>query len=113
MMTVEGVLTYLGVNKSAALSGLVGGLMSLRWVPECNWFYRTNTILSAGIMANFFTPPIYQYFKIAGMGEGAVGFIIGLFSITILAAAFKILQESQLHQIAVNFIRQFTGGAKP
>lgn len=110
MLTLDGLVTYLGINKSAAIWGLIGGLLSLRFVTECGWLARTNTVCMAGIMANLFTDPIYEYFSVKGLGQGGVGFIIGLFSITILAAAFKTLQELEFTKLVMTVLSRYSGG---
>lgn len=100
----------LGINKSAFLSGMLGGVFSLRWVPQVGWLGVTTAVLFAGLVANWLTEPVHQYVAIKGLHEGGVGFLVGLFAMSSSAAFFKALGELQLGTMLSDALRRVIGG---
>ncbi|MGH7260145.1 MAG: hypothetical protein ACREI9_05620 [Nitrospiraceae bacterium] len=101
--------TALGLKPGSFFAGMLGGVLSLRWVPEVGWAARSFTIFFAGCVANYATEPIYLTFAIKGLHQGGVGLLIGLFAMSLSAAIFKALKELQLGTMVTNFIGKLLG----
>lgn len=110
---LDSICATLGINKTAFASGFLGGVFSLRWVPQVGTVGIVSTVSCAALVANYATTPIYQKLAIAGLHEGGVGLMIGLFSMSFLAAIFKALEEMELKTVLTNLINRFTGGGRP
>lgn len=102
----------LGINKSAFLTGLIGGIFSLRWVPQVGWLGILSAVLFAAAVANYATEPVYHWLAIKGLHQGGVGMLIGLFATSSAAAIYKAMGELQLSSLLSDTLRRFTGGAR-
>jgi hypothetical protein len=107
---IDWLCATLGINKSAFLSGLLGGLFSLRWVPQVGWVGILSAIVFAGVVANYVTRPVYQWLAIQSLHEGGVGFLVGLFAMSMAGACFKALGELQLGPMLADAARRLLGG---
>lgn len=102
---IDWLCVALGIKPGAFLSGLIGGVFSLRWVPEVGWSGRLTTILFGGITANYGTEPLYTSLGIHGLHMGAIGLMIGLFAMSLAAAIFKALNEIKLAEVIADGAR--------
>jgi hypothetical protein len=84
-MTMETFLSYL---KLPVIAGLFGGIVSLRFFDKLSFWGRVVTVLGGAGIAHFTTPLVSGYFEVAPHNEGGVGFALGLFGMSIAAAAF-------------------------
>lgn len=99
-MTMETLLSYL---KLPLIAGLAGGIVSLRFFEKLSAWGRIGTVLGAAATAHFATPIVGAFFEVAPHNEGGLGFLIGLFGMSIAAATFEVIPEA---------IRNRLGGGK-
>lgn len=109
MGTIDWLCVALGIKPGAFLSGLIGGVFSLRWVAEVGWKGRLTTVLFGGVTANYATDPVYAWFGIAGLHPGGVGLLIGLFAMSLAAAIFKAISEANLGKALADKVRKLLG----
>lgn len=109
MGPIDWLCLALGINKGAFVSGLLGGVFSLRWVAEGGWLLKSTTVLFGGLAANWWTGPVYSWFGIKGLHEAAVGFMIGLFAMSLTAAIFKAITEANLASALADKARSLLG----
>ena len=102
----------LGINKTAALGGLIGGLLSLRWVGELDWKGRMFAVCFSVAVANYATEPLYIALAIKGLHQAGMAAMIALFSLSLAAAIFKALNEAQLGVVLADAARRVLGGGK-
>lgn len=99
-MTMETLLSYL---KLPVIAGLFGGIVSLRFFDKLSPWGRIGTVFGAAVTAHFATPAVAAFFEVAPHNEGGLGFMIGLFGMSVAAAAFDVIPQ---------VVRQRLGGGK-
>lgn len=92
-------------TKAVIFSSFVGGVISLRFIDRMNKKQRCVAILSGMGMAHYLSPVIAYYFKAVDFEE-TIGFLIGLFGMSICAALFRAIENSDLWA----FIQKRSGG---
>lgn len=97
---MEALLSYL---KLPVVAGLFGGIVSLRFFDKLSMWGRIGTVFGAATAAHFATPFVAAFFEVAPHNEGGIGFLVGLFGMSIAAAAFEAIPS---------VIRQRLGGGK-
>ena len=112
MGAIDWLCVVLGINKTAVLGGLLGGLLSLRWVGEVDWKGRVFAVGFAGMVANYATEPLYLVLAIKGLHQAGVAAMIALFSLSLASAIFKALNEAQLGTVLADAMRRVLGGGK-
>ena len=110
MHILDWFCVVLGINKTAVLGGLIGGLLSLRWVGEVDWKGRSFAVFFAVTVANYATTPLYLALGIKGLHEAGVAAMIALFSLSLAALLFKTLKEAQLGPVLADAARRLLGG---
>lgn len=91
---MDGIASALGMK---AVAGFLGGVVSLRFFEGLTLQGKFWTVGGGMVMAFFLTHPIMDYFKWnAEHYEGGVGFIVGLFGMSIAAAAIKVVTDSEV-----------------
>lgn len=81
--------------KMVVLAGLVGGLLSMRFVDGMNCRERLFAIISGMVLAHYLAPPI-AYLWAEGQYEETIGFLIGLFGMSICSAVFRSIRKADL-----------------
>lgn len=87
-MTMETLLSYL---KLPVIAGLFGGIVSLRFFDKLSPWARAGTAIGGAVIAHFATPLVVGFFEVAPHNEGGVGFVLGLFGMSIVAATFDVI----------------------
>ena len=91
---IESLLTAFGIKKAALIAGIVGGWLSLRFFENLTAGGKWVTVIGGAAAANYLTLPIMSWFRLAaGDYEAGVGFAVGLFGMSIAAAAIKFVRE--------------------
>lgn len=75
------------------LAGIVGAALSLRFSPELTRCQRITSIVAGAFIAGYLAPPVTQYFEV-GSAEGAVGFLFGLFGLSLCAKVFETIKAA-------------------
>jgi len=72
------------------ISGVVGALVSLRFV-QGTWLEKSFMALGGSCLSYFATSPVAAWLDINNT-EGLIGFIIGLFGMSIVAKGYELIQ---------------------
>jgi len=98
-------LIGLGIKKVALVAGLIGGVVSLRFFEGLTFSGKLATATGGAAIANFVTDPAMLYFNLPNGYEGGIGFLFGLFGMSVGAAVIKTIKTNGLIGI--------TGRSKP
>ena len=91
---IEGLLSALGIKKAALIAGIIGGWLSLRFFEGLTTGGKWFTVIGGAASANYLTVPVMTFFHLARDDyEGGVGFAIGLFGMSLAAAAIKFIRD--------------------
>ena len=79
----------------AFMSGIVGGIISMRFVKGMTKWERATGIVAGAVMAHYIASPIAFLF---GVGEyvETVGFLVGMFGMSICGALFDAIKKSDI-----------------
>lgn len=105
---LESLLQSIGINKAAAIAGLLGSIVSLKLIDGLGWTGRIFTIACGGLLANYGTPLLLFYYQMDPRHEAAIGFFVGLFGMSIVAAVMKSIVGTDLWTLIQ---RKFGGGS--
>lgn len=93
--TVTTVAGNPDTTKLVAVAGLMGSLLSMSFVDGMSKKQRLIAIVSGMIMAHYLAPMIAFLFHEVDYQE-TVGFLIGLFGMSICSAIFRAIQHSDI-----------------
>lgn len=82
-------------TKMVLVAGFFGGILSMSFVDGMSKKQRAIAIVSGMVMAHYLSPLIAFLFK-EGDYQETIGFLIGLFGMSICAAVFRAIQNSDL-----------------
>ncbi len=106
---------YLGIKFSATFAGLVGALISLRFIQGLTWYLALASTLSGAAAASYLTPMVVVAVQ-AGPGmENAIAFVIGLIGMNVIAGIVKLsvfFATNPVDAIATAFRLLKLGGPK-
>lgn len=108
---LDSLLVALGLKKVALIAGFIGGVISLRFFEGLTPGGKAFTAFSGAAAANFLTPMTLAWFQLHPESyEGGIGFVLGLFSMSLAAAVIKWLRETSWQDILGIFGRGKGGG---
>lgn len=81
--------------KAVIIAGFLGGILSMSFVDGMGKFQRATAVGSGSVMAHYLSPLIAYTFKESDY-VAAIGFLIGLFGMSICAAIFRAIQTSDI-----------------
>lgn len=84
-----------GFKLSVIIGGVVGSALSLRFADSLNRIQRITAVISGALIAAYLAPPFAAYFGIQSF-EGAVGFLFGLFGLSLAAKIFEELRKADV-----------------
>lgn len=90
---IDDIMSTLGLTKASTFGGFLGAVVSLKFIENLNWWQRMTTVFGGMITAAYVTPFIMDLFRLTTKVEGAVSFLVGLFGMSIVAAAIKIIPD--------------------
>ena len=91
--------------KAIIVAGLLGSLLSLSFIDNMGKRQRVVAVLAGMTMAHYLAPLISHMFS-DDKFEETIGFLVGLFGMSITAAIFRAIQNSNLW----NFVMGRWGG---
>lgn len=86
---MDAFFASLGLTKTSAIGGFAGSVISLRFLTDLNIWQRFVTVLTGTVFAAYITPLAISAFEVSSKHDGTVGFIIGVFGMSIAAAVMK------------------------
>lgn len=90
---IDEALAALGLSKPATIGGLVGAIVSLKFIEGLTIFQRAGTVLGGMLSAAYVTPLVIQVIELSTRLESAVAFLVGVFGMSIAAAIMKAIPE--------------------
>ena len=100
---MTGLLETLGAK---TLAGFIGGVLALRFFEGLTPTGKAWTVAGGMAMAYFVTHPVIDFFVLKPHYEGAVGFVVGLFGMSIAAALFSAVKQIELARIVASWIER-------
>lgn len=94
-------------TKAVIVAGLIGSLLSLAFVEQMSKRQRIVAVLSGMVMAHYLAPLIAFLFNEDKYQE-TIGFLVGLFGMSVVAAVFRTIKNSDLWGL----IKKRYGGAE-
>lgn len=80
---------------SVLLAGFLGGVISLRFFDNLKLHEKLGVAVAGAVSASYITPSIVSYFALtAETHEGGVGFLIGLFGMSITSASISVIKST-------------------
>ena len=98
----------LDAPKAVIVAGLLGSLLSLSFIDNMGKRQRLIAVLAGMTMAHYLAPLVSHVFS-EDKFEETIGFLVGLFGMSITAAIFKAIQTSNVW----SFIMGRWGGGNP
>lgn len=84
----------LGFKETTLLGGLIGALLSLKFVPGANIWQRGTNVAGGMLTAAYLAPLVTSYLSVPQKLEGGIAFLIGLFGMMIADAAVGQIQPA-------------------
>lgn len=83
------------VAKAVIIAGFLGSVLSMSFVDGMGKTQRAIAVISGSVMAHYLSPLIAFLFK-EGDYQETIGFLVGLFGMSICAAIFRAIQNSDI-----------------
>lgn len=106
--TLLGVWVFIKSSMSALIAGVIGAAVSLKFAPEMSTWEKVTTVATGACMAQFITDPLSAYFSFQ-VYRDSIGFLIGLFGLSLCAAILKVVKETNLSQVLTDFLSKKVG----
>lgn len=90
------------------IAGVVGGIISGRFIKGMNKVQFISGVLAGGILADYLTKPIVSHFEVKDNSE-FVAFLIGLFGLSICGAVFDAIKNSDIWGLVEKWFSRNTG----
>lgn len=85
----------LDTSKSVVLAGFLGSMLSMSFVDGMGKRQRLVAVLFGMVMSHYLAPFIAFMFKEEAY-EPTIGFLVGLFGMSVVAAVFRAIQNSDI-----------------
>lgn len=92
---MESVAPLVDTPKAVVIAGLIGSLLSLSFVDQMGKRQRLVAVASGMVMAHYLAPLIANLFHEENYQE-TIGFLVGLFGMSVVASVFRAIQNSDL-----------------
>lgn len=92
-MVDESAIIKILPETTVFVSGAVGSALSLRFLPDLTRWQRITSIIGGTIIAGYLAEPVADYFEVE-KAVGAVGFLFGLFGLSICAKLFETIKSA-------------------
>lgn len=86
---------HIDTPKAVVIAGLCGSLLSLSFVDDMGVRQRIAAVFSGVVMSHYVAPFISKVFNEDNFVE-TIGFLVGLFGMSICAAVFRAIKRSDL-----------------
>lgn len=105
--TIQTAADNIEQAKLIVLAGFLGSVLSMSFVDGMSKKQRVAAIISGMVMAHYLSPLIAYLFKEEDYQE-TIGFLIGIFGMSICSAIFRAIQTSDIWALIV---QRFSGKA--
>lgn len=95
MISLEQLLALLGLKKPFLIGGLIGAAISLRFIKEGTSLIGKIAFVASGWgMASYVGPVVASRLRLDGDDAYSVGFVIGLFGLSLAAAVWEAIAST-------------------
>lgn len=96
-----------GILRSPFTAGAIGGIVALRFAPGTSIVERIANVASGSVCAGFFAPALVEWFGVTRPGmSAAIAFGVGMFGLSLAAAAMQAIRELKLAEIVTGWLRR-------
>jgi len=105
---IDDLAAALGIkSKGVVLWGLIGALLSMYFAqPGMHWLTRAVYCAGGAACAYAGAPALAEYFTLSEAATGAVGFVLGVFGMSLLAALQTVLRESKFAEQLATWLKR-------
>jgi len=105
---IEQLAAALGIkSKGVLLWGLIGACLSMYFAqPGMHWLTRLVYCSGGAACAYVGAPALAEYFTLSEAATGAVGFVLGVFGMSLLAALQTIIRESKWGEQIATWVKR-------
>lgn len=82
--------TFAGVKVASVIAGLIGGVVSLAYVPGLTPGKAFLAVVAGASSAGYLTPIVVNYLGLSAEQGHGVAFLLGLMALNVLAGFFRI-----------------------
>lgn len=90
---MTGWLEALGLKWMTLAPGLIGAVVSLKFVDGLGLWQRATTVLAGALVAAYCSPLTVDLLSLSPKMEGAIAFLGGLFGMSVAGALIKAIPE--------------------
>lgn len=95
MHWLDELLGAFGLTKAPFIAGFIGGVISLRFVKELQGTVGSLIAISGGaVTGGYVSPWIVDYWHLSASAVGALGFLIGMFGLSLASALYVVITTS-------------------
>lgn len=96
---VEWLAGALGTKKAVMIAGLIGAIISLRFVSEVtSWRSRVTMVVCGFFGASYGTPALAEWMKVSERVESGLAFAIGLLFMSLAGAIVGAIKDAKLSE---------------
>jgi hypothetical protein len=105
---IEQLAAALGIkSKAVLLWGLIGAMLSMYFAqPGMRFVVRAVYCAGGTACAYVGAPALAEYFTLSEAATGAVGFVLGVFGMSLLAALQTIIRESKWGEQIATWVKR-------
>lgn len=97
MNWLDALAVVLGVKRDALIVAFLGAVISLKFVPEMDRWWKRLTMVAGGFLcAIYIAPAIADIFEFKARAESGITFLIGLLGMSVIAAVVKLVSSGEL-----------------
>lgn len=74
-------------------AGFIGALISLKFIEGLTLWQRATTVIAGGVVSAYLTPLTVTWLELTPKMEGPIGFLGGLFGMSLVGAAMKAIPD--------------------
>lgn len=101
------------IASSPFVPGALGALVTaLKFTPGASWLERGINVVAGSLVAGYCAPFLLDYFKVtAPSALGGVSFLLGLLSMSIVAAVLSAVQQTKWAEIVTGWLARNKGAS--
>lgn len=78
-----------GLKLAYMIAGFAGGVVSLRYIKDLNWWQGLLSVATGALVANYMTPILQFYLKMPESLEFGCAFIVGFIALNLMGGIFR------------------------
>lgn len=99
MEWLEAIAAALGLKVKTVVAGAVGSFVSLRFFDGLSTTEKWSTFFGGWALAAYASEPLTAFLELGVKVEVGLALLVGLFGMSIVAAAIKVIRETKWSEI--------------